>query len=174
MSAQQDHADKLPEDESSAPTPVAWFEAGLRLMQLGQIAEAELCGRNALALDQGHADSLHLMGMLCVSAGQYDLAIEWFAMAIGQRPDVADYFCNLGVALQRKDRLDEAVRCFDRALMLDPRQTDAWLRMGEILQHQKRFDEAIRCLDHVDARISAVRPVRCVRVALPDPRDRDV
>lgn len=150
MSAQQDHADKLSKDglSPSQPTPAAWFEAGLRLMQLGQLAEAELCGRNALALDQGHADALHLMGMLCVAARQYDLAIEWFALAIRQNASIPDYFCSLGMALQRKDRLDEAIRCFDRALLLDPKQTDAWLRMGETLQRQKRFDEAIKCLDH--------------------------
>ena len=146
MSAQQDHA-----DESSSPpkvTPAAWFEAGLRLMQLGQMAEAELCGRNALALDQGHADAMHLMGMLCLAARQHDLAIQWFALAIRQNAEVADYFGNLGMALQRKDRLDEAIKCFDRALQLNPNQADVWFRMAEILQHQKRFDEAIKCFDH--------------------------
>src|SRR5690242_2884680 len=150
MSAQQDHADKPPEDSASPPqvTPAAWFEAGLRLMQLGQMAEAELCGRNALALDQGHADAMHLMGMLCLAARQHDLAIQWFALAIRQNAEVADYFGNLGMALQRKDRLDEAIKCFDRALLLNPNQADVWFRMGEILQHQKRFDEAIKCFDH--------------------------
>jgi len=128
-------------------TPAAWFEAGLRLMQAGQLAQAEQCGRSALALDRGHADSLHLMGMLCVAARQYDLAIEWFATAIRQNPDVADYFCNLGLALQRKDRLDEAIRCFDRALTLNPDQAGIWLRMGELLQQQKRLDEAILSFD---------------------------
>jgi tetratricopeptide (TPR) repeat protein len=140
-----------PSDAPTGPgleTPAAWFEAGLRLLQAGQIAQAEQCGRSALALDQGHADSLHLMGMLCVAAQQYDLAIEWFAMAIRQNPNVADYFSNLGLALQRKDRLDEAIRCFDRALLLSPNQAGIWLRMGEILQHQKRLDEAIKCFDH--------------------------
>jgi tetratricopeptide (TPR) repeat protein len=149
MSAQQEHATKPSDDSASPPkeTPAAWFEAGLRLLQAGQLAEAEQCGRSALALDQAHADSLHLMGMLCVAAGQHDLAIQWIAMAIRQNPDVADYFCNLGMALQRKDRLDEAIRCFDRALLLNPNQAGVWLRMGEILRHQKRLDEAIKCFD---------------------------
>src|ERR1700761_5738508 len=126
MAAQQDHAAKRSDHSPSPPkeTPAAWFEAGLRLLQAGQLAQAEQCGRSALALDQGHADSLHLMGMLCVAARQYDLAIEWFASAIRQDADVADYFCNLGMTLQRKDRLDEAIRCFDRALLLNPNQAD--------------------------------------------------
>src|SRR6201996_7667227 len=134
MAAQQDHAAK-PSDHSPSPpkeTPVAWFEAGLRLLQAGQLAQAEQCGRSALALDQAHADSLHLMGLLCVASKQYDLAIEWFALAIRQNPDVADYFTNLGMALQRKERLGEAIRCYDRSLTLNPKQAELWFRMGEL------------------------------------------
>jgi tetratricopeptide (TPR) repeat protein len=144
-----------PQERSAAPqfspepnrTPAAYFEAGLRLLQAGQLADAEQCGRQALTIDQGHADSLHLMGMLCVASKQYDLAIEWFAMAIRQKPDVADYFANLGMALQRKERLDEAIRSYDRALMLNPGQIEIWLRMAELLQRQERFDEAIKAFD---------------------------
>jgi tetratricopeptide (TPR) repeat protein len=128
-------------------TPAAWFEAGLRLLQAGQLAEAELCGRSALALDQGHADSLHLMGLLCMASKQYDLAIEWFALAIRQNPVVADYFSNLGMALIRKDRFDEAIKSYDRSLVLKPDQAELWYRMGEVLQQRKRADEAILSFD---------------------------
>jgi tetratricopeptide (TPR) repeat protein len=128
-------------------TPATWFEAGLRLLQAGQLAQAEQCGRQALAIDQGHADSLHLLGMLCIASKQYDLAIEWFAMAIRQKGDVADYFVNLAMALQRKERFDEAIRSYDRALMLNPAQIEIWLRMAELLQRQQRFDEAIKSYD---------------------------
>jgi tetratricopeptide (TPR) repeat protein len=128
-------------------TPEAYFKAGLRLLQAGQLAQAEQCGRQALTIDQGHADSLHLMGLLCVASKQYDLAIEWFAMAIRQKGDVADYFVNLGMALHRKERFDEAIKSYDRALMLNPGQIEIWLRMAELLQRQERFDEAIKAFD---------------------------
>jgi tetratricopeptide (TPR) repeat protein len=128
-------------------TPEAWFKAGLRLLQAGELAAAEQCGRQALTIDQGHADSLHLMGMLCVASKQYDLAIEWFAVAIRQRPDVTDYFANLAMALERKERFDEAIRSYDRALMLKPDQIEIWLKMAELLQRQQRFDEAIKSYD---------------------------
>jgi tetratricopeptide (TPR) repeat protein len=141
---------KQPDTISAAQredSPEAYLKAGLRLLQAGQLAQAEQCGRQALTIDQDHADSLHLMGMLCVAAKQYDLAIEWFAMAIGQKPDVADYFVNLGMALQRKERFDEAIKSYDRALMLNPDQIEVWLRMAELLQRQARFDEAIKSYD---------------------------
>ena len=128
-------------------TPADWFEAGLRLLKAGQLAEAEKCGRSALALDQSHADSLHLMGLLCMAGKQYDLAIEWFAVAIRQNPHVADYFTNLGTALNRKSRAEEAIRSFDRALVLNPNQPAVWKTMGDLLLQQKRLDEAILSFD---------------------------
>jgi tetratricopeptide (TPR) repeat protein len=128
-------------------TPAAFFEAGLRLLKAGQLAEAEKCGQQALAIDAGHADSLHLMGLLCFASKQNDLAIAWFAQAIRQNPNVADYFSNLGTVLQQQGRLDEAAKSFDRALILKPDFAEAWYQLGEVLQQQKRFDEAILSFD---------------------------
>jgi tetratricopeptide (TPR) repeat protein len=151
MNRQQRRAAARQSNNSASPprkeTPAAWFEAGLRLLQAGQLAEAERCGRSALTLDQGHADSLHLMGLLSMAAKQYDLAIEWFALAIRQNADTADYFVNLGTALHRKGRFDEAIKSFDRALVLNPGQATIWCMMGELLQHERRLDEAILSFD---------------------------
>jgi tetratricopeptide (TPR) repeat protein len=149
MNRPQERAGNRQVDQSppAKDTPAAWFEAGLRLLQAGQLAQAEQCGRSALALDQGHADSLHLMGLLCMASKQYDLAIEWFVLAIRQNGDVADYFSNLGMALQRRDRFDEAIKCYDRTLVLNPGQAEIWFRMGESLQHERRLDEAIQCFN---------------------------
>jgi tetratricopeptide (TPR) repeat protein len=127
--------------------PAALFEAGLRLLQAGQLAEAEKCARKALALDAGQADALHLMGLICFVSRQYDAAIEWFAQAIRQNPDVADYFANLGTALQHQGRFDEAARSFDHALLLKPDFAEAWYKLGQVLQQQNRLDEALLSFD---------------------------
>jgi tetratricopeptide (TPR) repeat protein len=137
---------KTPSDPRS-DTSAVYFKAGLRLLQAGQLAEAEKCGREALAIDSGHADSLHLMGLLCYASQQFDLAIEWFAQAIRQNPDVADYFSNLGTVLQQQGRLDEAIKSYDRALQLKPDFATVWYRLGQILQQQKRLDEAALSFD---------------------------
>jgi tetratricopeptide (TPR) repeat protein len=128
-------------------TPATYFKAGLRLLQAGQWAEAEKCGQSALAIDAGHADSLHLMGLLCVASKQFDLAIEWFAQAIRRNGDVADYFSNLGTVLQQQGRLDEAIKSYDRALQLKPDFAAVWYRLGQALQQQKRPDEAALSFD---------------------------
>jgi tetratricopeptide (TPR) repeat protein len=128
-------------------TPAAFFEAGLRLLQAGQLQAAESCGRQALALDAAHADSLHLMGLLSLLAKQPALAIEWFAQAIRRNPNEADYFFNLAAALKQQGRNEEAIKSFDRALSLRPTHADGWYAMGELLQGEKRLDEAIMSFD---------------------------
>jgi tetratricopeptide (TPR) repeat protein len=127
--------------------PATYFEAGLRLLQAGQLQAAEQCGRQALALDADHVDSLHLMGLLSLLAKQPALAIEWFAQAIRQNPTVADYFFNLASALKQQERVDEAIKSLDRGLTLQPGYAEGWYAMGELLQLQERLDEAIMSFD---------------------------
>jgi tetratricopeptide (TPR) repeat protein len=128
-------------------TPAAFFEAGLRLLRAGQFREAERCGRQALAVDAAHADSLHLMGLLSSLANQHTLAVEWFAQAIGRNPDVADYFFNLAHALKVQGRIDEAIKSFDRGLTLQGGYAEGWYNLGELLEQQRRLDEAIMSYD---------------------------
>src|SRR5579871_648362 len=128
-------------------TPAAYFEAGLRLLQAGQFQQAEQCGRQALAMDAAHADSLHLMGLLSLLAKQPALAIEWFAEAIRQNPNVADYFFNLANALKQQGRVDEAIKSYDRGLTLQGGYAEGWYAMGELLQRERRLDEAIMSYD---------------------------
>ncbi|MGH6715412.1 MAG: tetratricopeptide repeat protein [Bradyrhizobium sp.] len=124
------------------PTPAAFFEAGLRLMRAGQSVQAEKCGRQALAIDPGHADSLHLMGLLCLLSKQFDLAVEWFAQAIRIKADTADYFFNLAVALQHQGRIDDAIKSYDRGLTLRGDFAEGWYKLAQLLLQQGRRDEA--------------------------------
>jgi tetratricopeptide (TPR) repeat protein len=156
-------------EHSSAPAPPrkdqpsVYFQAGLDLLRAGQLAEAEQCGKSALALDAGHADSLHLMGMLCMLSNRHDLAIEWFAQAIRQDQTVPDYFFNLANALEQQGCVDEAIKSLDRGLVLRPNSAGAWYNLGRLLQQQKRLDEALMCFeearrcdpDHIEATIAS-------------------
>src|SRR5215469_11301878 len=131
------HASDIQTTLPAAPdqdTPAAFFDAGLQLLRAGQFADAEQCGRQALALDAGHADSLHLMGLLAMLAQQPALAVEWFAEAIRQNGDVADYFFNLAHALKEQGRVDEAIKSFDHGLTLQRGYAEGWYAMGELLQ----------------------------------------
>ena len=127
---------------SAALTPSAFYEAGLLHMQAGRHLEAQLCCRQALATDPNHADSLHLMGLLCLQARQYDHAIEWIARA-NQQDLNKDYLFSLGTALEQQGLHQEALKAYDHAVQLKPGDVELLASRGTILHRLKRFEEAV-------------------------------
>jgi tetratricopeptide (TPR) repeat protein len=127
-----------------AGTPAALYEAGLRHLRAEQYLEVQICGEQALAIDANHADTLHLMGLLCCRTKQYDHAVEWLARAIRQDPK-PEYLSSLGTALQRQGRHEEALKAFDKAVQLKPGEAGLWTNLGHILVDLRRLDEAVLC-----------------------------
>ena len=93
------------------------------------------------------ADAMHRMGRLALESGQHDLAVEWFARAIGQKPD-ADYLASLGTALQRQGRHDEASKAMDKAIQLRPDDAGLWADFGVLLEAMQRPSDALLCFRH--------------------------
>src|SRR5689334_21671150 len=145
------HAPVNPRERRAAgdttPTPAALCAAGLRELQAGRPLEAQLACEQALALDPQHADSLHLMGVLCFRTQQYDHAVEWLVRAIRQEPRPV-FLASLGRALRRLARHEEALQTFDKAIQLKPTDAELWRELGETLTELKRTDEAVLALQH--------------------------
>jgi tetratricopeptide (TPR) repeat protein len=116
-------------------------------MRAGQPLEAQICCQQALAVDSGHADTLHLMGLLSLQAKQYDHAVEWFALAIRQDPR-PEFLSSLGITLQQQGRLEEALKSFDKAVQLRPDDAELWARLGTVLLDLKRPADALLSLQH--------------------------
>ena len=135
-------AGKIDDMGSEARTPSALCARGLMLRRAGQPLEAMQCCREALAIDENHAATLHLVGLLSFDAGQYDHAVEWFSRAIRQDPN-AEYVSHLGAALQRLLRFDEALKAFDKAVQLKPDSAELWRNLGNVLVQLGRDDEAL-------------------------------
>jgi tetratricopeptide (TPR) repeat protein len=123
-------------------------EAGLGHMRAGRHLDAQLCCQQVLALDPNHADTLHLMGLLSVHAGQYDHAVEWISRAIRQQPR-PDYLSSLGETLQRQGRHEEALKVFDKAVQLGPDDAELWNNLGKILLTLGRPADALLSFEHV-------------------------
>src|SRR6266436_4789133 len=125
------------QDSQAAPTVAALYETGIAHLRAGRHLDAQICCQQALAIDAGHADTLHLMGLLSLQAGQYDHAVEWLSRAIRQTPNTqtrkTEYLSALGITLKQMGRLDDARNVFDKAVQLKPDDAELWKHAGGVL-----------------------------------------
>ena len=131
----------------AAQTPVVLYQIGLQHLRAGRPLEAQIACQQALAIDAGHADSLHLMGLVSLQAQQYDHAVEWLSRAILQDPRT-DYLSTLGIALKQMGRLDEALRVFDKAVQLKPDDAELRKQLGVTLAAVGRPGDALLSFQH--------------------------
>jgi len=128
--------------KAGTSTPAALCEAGHRHLQAGRPLDAQICCQQALAIQADHADTLHLMGLLAMHAGQPQHALEWLARAIRREPR-PEYLGSLGTTLQRLGRPQEALNAFDKAVQLKPGDANLWRDLGNCLAQLGRFDQAL-------------------------------
>jgi tetratricopeptide (TPR) repeat protein len=128
-------------------TAAALYEAGLGHLRAGRPLDAQVCCQRALALDAGHADTLHLMGLLSLHAKQYAAAIEWIERANRASP-ATDYLASLGTALEQQGLHEEALKAFDKAVQIRPDDTELWTRVANVLVLLQRRDDAIPVYEH--------------------------
>ncbi len=130
---------------STPPSPPlqATIREALERHQAGRLAEAEQLYRDALAIDPGNADCLHLLGMIAFQSGNHREAVALIRCAIAHHQTAASYHSNLGNVLQAEGNLDEAEACYRRALTLKPNQAEVHLNLGHILKAQGHVDSAL-------------------------------
>ncbi|WP_346347486.1 tetratricopeptide repeat protein, partial [Bradyrhizobium sp. dw_411] len=126
----------------------ALCEAGLHHMQAGRYLDAHICCERVLAINNSHADTLHLMGLLSHQAGQHDLALAWMTRAIQNDPK-PQYLGNLGTMLLRQERYEDALKAFDKAIQLKPEDAELWEHLGNTLLRLGRPDDALLTFQHV-------------------------
>jgi tetratricopeptide (TPR) repeat protein len=136
------------------PDAAGSFAAALAQHRAGRLRQAEQLYRGALTADPGHADSLHLLGVLASQTGRHSRARHLIAAAIARAPGQAVYHTNLGNVLLALGRPAEAADSHRRALMLDPALADAHRNLGGALQRQ---GDAVAAADSFGAAL-ALRP----------------
>jgi tetratricopeptide (TPR) repeat protein len=118
------------------------FALALRHHQAGALPQAEALYRQILQADPGHADSLHLLGVLAHQTGHHGPAAALIRDAIARAPWAAVYHSNLGVVLQSLGRPAEAVACYEQALRLQGDLVDAHVGLGNVLTGLGRPEQA--------------------------------
>jgi tetratricopeptide (TPR) repeat protein len=111
-------------------------------MRAERYLDAQMCCRQALAMDAGHAGALHLMGLLSLQAKCYDQAVEWMTGAIQQDPK-PEFLLSLGMTLRHQGRHQEGLEAFDKAVRIKPDDADLWKNRGDILLELERPADAL-------------------------------
>jgi tetratricopeptide (TPR) repeat protein len=126
----------------AAPIP-GWFSAALGYQRAGRAAEAERVCRQILSVDPGHAQTLHLLGLIEHQSGRSEDAIQHIRMAIARNGKDPAFHHNLGNILRAQDRPAEALTCYEHAIALAPGAVDTLYNLGNICQDLGRPDRAI-------------------------------
>jgi tetratricopeptide (TPR) repeat protein len=119
-------------------------------LKLREAQAAELYLRQALAAAPNHAEARTLLGWIELEVRRdYDGAVAEYAKVVELRPEAAEAYNNLGVALRKKGQLEKAVTSFDRALELRADYREARSNRGWVYVEQKRWQEARRDFEEV-------------------------
>jgi tetratricopeptide (TPR) repeat protein len=145
----------------------AYFRHGQQLLAAGRLAEAEQLYRQLLAAAPDHADSLDMMGVVALQAGQPGAALDWFDRAIALHPSapalhpsapalypsasvvrsaapsVALYYVHQAHALLALGRPGDALTACRRALQVRRNCAEASFAMGHALNDLGRPQEAV-------------------------------
>ncbi len=119
------------------------FAQALQHHQAGRLQEAEQLYRQILAQQPGHADALHLLGVIAAQVGRHDTAVDLIRQAIALKPNFPEAWSNLGNALRNKGQLDEAIAAYQRAIALKPNYPEAHSNLGNALSNKGQLNEAI-------------------------------
>ena len=85
----------------------------------------------------------HILGSSASQIGMPDQAITAFKKVISLKPDYADAYSNMGVALHDLGKLDEAIEAFNKAVSIKPDYAVAFNNMGITLKDQGKTEEAL-------------------------------
>jgi len=115
---------------------------GAVLRALGELDEAEVEYRRAIALDPHSVAAHHNLGNLLYDQTQYADAATAYSAATALSPDHADAWTGLGRSLQQQGQLNEALEAFRRAAQCKPPNAEAHANLGTLLMALERNEEA--------------------------------
>ena len=103
----------------------AWMNAGLALMDRGQLAEARRHFERARASNPGYAYVYMNISVLEAREGHLDAALHAADEAVRLNPGLAPAHYYRGRVLEKLGRTEEAAAAYGQALAIDPRHLEA-------------------------------------------------
>src|SRR3954469_19964698 len=108
----------------------AQLREAVKRHRAGALDEAAALYAGALELDPGHADALHLSGLLAHQQGRHADADALISRAIAAVATVPDFHHSRGFARRAAGNRDGAAADFTQAATLNPDYVEAWINLG--------------------------------------------
>jgi len=119
------------------------MEAAVRLLNQGQIAQAEAEARLALPNPTTRALALSMLGTIRLQQGQYEESANFLNQALGLNPSLAGARTTLGDAYVLQGKPELAEKCFREVLRLDPRNFNARFDLVKLEASQRNFQQSL-------------------------------
>ena len=128
---------------------------GNLLRRQGRLAEAIVCFRGALALDDDHREARLSLARSLKELGEPAAAEAESRTLLTRNPEDAEAHCALGAALRSQGQLVPAEAAYRRALVLRPSYGVARHNLGALLCESDRAEEALIELERAEASTGA-------------------
>ena len=122
------------------------LQAALGHHRAGRAAAAAALYERVLQQRPGHADALHLFGVLHAQTGRLETALPLLTKAARRAPRNAGFLNDLGNVLKGLGRHDEAVAHYRRAAALDSGNANVRYNLGHALRGAGRPADAVAWL----------------------------
>ncbi len=130
-------------DAVSAGSTTASLALASRLLQGGQLDQAEQIYRRIVAGEPANAEAVHFLGMCLFHAGRRDECRAALRRAVELAPASEPYWRNLGIVLLQFDELAEAETVLRRAVSARGDSAPARNYLAIVLQRSGHFAEAV-------------------------------
>jgi len=121
----------------------AWMNAGLALMDRGQLAEARRHFERARASNPGYAYVYMNISVLEAREGHLDAALHAADEAVRLNPGLAPAHYYRGRVLEKLGRTEEAAAAYEQALAIDPRHLEASNALARLTPNGASSAEAL-------------------------------
>lgn len=108
------------------------YNRALNLTSQGNLNEAVLAYRKAIALDGGYCDAMDNMGQLLRRQGKIDEAIFWYKQSLEVFPNNPVAHTNLAVAYSFQGKYREAISEHQIVVKIDPDDPEGYYGLGTV------------------------------------------
>ena len=118
------------------------FDRGRKARQLGDMAQAIACFREAVSLQPDYVPTYNNLGNALRSEGEFESAAAIFQQALLLAPKMPVLHCNLGSLWLAQKEYSQAIEAYQQALVLQPDFYLAYANLAKAYAAQRHFAQA--------------------------------